>query len=219
MYYIEELNNLMLPNFYEFLLLRSEKISFKRSYHRGIIEKLDPSHPKYYEIGYIEKEEFDNIQKQLKETLLIEFTNYYDLSDKSEELFQMHFEEELDLYNWNIDYNMRIKNSKDISFKYKIIEYLGNEITRRSYDTIGPFQEICFFKKGSLVTEIISNMKHLYDWEKFKINNQQFEDIAFWRNDIEVIYHTLEGRQAILNITDDEYNELLSMDFGIRLSK
>ncbi len=219
MYYIEKLNNLVLTKFYDFLLLRCEKISFKRSYQRGFIEKLDPMHPKYYEIGYIEKKNFDCIQEKLKETLLKQFTNNYEFLDGSEEEFQKNFEEELEVYNWNIDYNMKIKDSKDISFKCKMKEYLGNEITRCSYDTIGPFQEICFFEKGNLVKEVIGNMKHLYDWEKFMINCQQFEDIAFWRNDIEVIYHTLEGRQAVLNLTDEEYEELLFLDFGIKLSK
>lgn len=61
-------------------------------------------------------------------------------------------------------------------------------------------------------------MSNLFDWKELTINNEQFYDLAFWK-DRQVIYYITESRYAILNLSDDEYKELFSLELGVKLNK
>lgn len=155
MFYLEEIDNSKLPIFYEFLISKCDKVSFKRMYQRGSIEDLNSKDPNYYEIGFIKREEFSCLQEKMKKDLYDSFITNYDMNQEIEEYLLSAFQEELDLFSWDINYNTQIRNSKDLSFKCESEEYLGNEITRSSYDTIGSFQEICYFKIGKSIVHYL----------------------------------------------------------------
>lgn len=222
MYYIDEIDNSNLVSLFEFLFNRSKKVSFKRLYQRGVIENLElneKNQKKYYEIGFIEKNDFDKQQDTMKKAIQDYCKgNCENGCFASEEEMRKCYEEELETMMWYIDYDKEIKNKKDLSFKGETNEYLGKEITRCSYDTIGGFQEICYFIIGNIVKNIIHQMNNLYDWKKFNICNEQFYGFACWRNDEEVIFFTMPGDKiAVMNLTNDEYEELLKLNLGIKL--
>lgn len=220
MFYIQDIDNTRLVDFFSFIFSKSTKVSFKRSYQRGIIEYLDPriNNEEFYEIGYIEKDNFDKIQEETKKTIKGIYEGYYKEGIYPIAELKKNYEEELKTF-WYVDYNKEVKNKEDLSFKGTLDEYLGNEITRYSYDTFGPFQEVCYFTIGNLVKDIVSQMNTLYDWKKFNICNEQFFDFACWRNDTEVIFFTMPcDRVSILKLTNDEYNEMFKLDFGIKMT-
>lgn len=94
MFYIEEIDNSKLQNFYEFLLSKCDKVSFKRMYQRGSIEDLNPDDPNFYEIGFINRKEFDSLQEKMKKVLYDRFITNYDLNQETEDNLVGAFQEE-----------------------------------------------------------------------------------------------------------------------------
>jgi hypothetical protein len=90
-------------------------------------------------------------------------------------------------------------------------DYLYTRFTRITPVTCGPVYEVCYFKIGNLFNMILNSIKDLFECP-YRIMNNDFEDLTFYKEKDEVLVICSHEHFAYMVLNDEEYDKFLKLN-------
>jgi hypothetical protein len=197
----EKLNEL-----FEFIIKRSDSISVARYY-----------------TGFIDIDQFTNMQTSYKNYIYTEDKKRRDNYNTNTDDYQSHLRQTLSMLKTESDVLKYFDNLLEQDLEaYKTTKYseycdqldsrfvsTSNEFIKKEYSRITPVTrnpvfELVYFKLGQISNAIISNLKGLYDYPYF-IDNKEYEDLAFYNKDELIFAICSHERYAHMILNSDDY--------------
>ncbi len=193
----------------KFINGRSDRISVAR-YYQGFINEVEFNRMQNYYEDYIQKEdkkrrEQYNNNPEYKKKLMAwlkterEIVNYFD------ELLK----QDLEAFNC-VKYD-DFKGKKENRFTTSSSEFIKSEFTRVTPVTQNPVFEMSYFKIGEIYNNIVCNMKELFDYP-YKINGVEFEDLTFYKEDINILSICSHERFAHIKLDEDAFEQFKKLE-------
>jgi hypothetical protein len=207
----ENLKGKILNDLLLFTGKRSNKMSLVKYHHGNLtIEEFGQMQMEYHKLILTEdikrrQDYFGNIDGYR------EWVKNISLAKTKEEAIKyldVILEEEMGVYSIKYEDYAHLEY---VRYNGKASDFLYAKFTRYTPVTVGPVFEMCYFSLGETYEKILSGIHELFEYPII-IDNEQFEDLAFYSDDRVVLALCSHERFSLLNLFDEEYKEFSELD-------